>query len=411
MKMLIALVRSGLTATALVALAGAGHAQGARTVEPYKLAPGDTLAVSVANETELSGKFVVDDAGNITLPIIGPIPVGDRTIPDSQEIVRSTLSRNLLKHPVVYVHMDTFRPVSVLGDVRLAGVYPYVPGKIAKMLVAQAGGYGLAELSANPAELLVANERMSILATSHDRLLIRKARLEAQLAGESQFKAPKTQLIAAETAVQLVAEEQAHLESQARARAAQVELLELQRPLLATEETSLEGQIAAESSQATLLRGRLAEFEKLENKGLSRSSNVIELRLTLATKEGNIWALKAQQTRTSVARTELDNKLLELTNQYKTRLTTELDDIRRQLLEIDVTLPSSRRIVARRTQAASRTGAGDSGHTIHIIRYKSGAQLEFEAAELTPIEPGDVIEVRARSASMLAPADGRSADR
>jgi polysaccharide export outer membrane protein len=66
--------------------------------------------------------FMVDQNGNIQLPMIGPIQVAGLTTAAARDLIQSKLMP-FLKEPVVSLRLINFK-VSVLGDVARPGVYP-----------------------------------------------------------------------------------------------------------------------------------------------------------------------------------------------------------------------------------------------------------------------------------------------
>jgi polysaccharide export outer membrane protein len=69
-----------------------------------------------------SNGFLVDQAGDIQLPLMGSVRVAGLTTKDARELVRVKLL-NYLKEPVVGLRIINLK-VSVLGDVSRPGVYP-----------------------------------------------------------------------------------------------------------------------------------------------------------------------------------------------------------------------------------------------------------------------------------------------
>jgi polysaccharide biosynthesis/export protein len=108
---------------------------------PYRIQPGDKLAIAVWNQTNLSGDHIVRPDGNITLPLAGDVAVGGLTPPAcSKEIARRM--QGLVLDPKVSVSVAGTREasVSVLGEVRDAGAYPLKPGEGVLEILARAGG-------------------------------------------------------------------------------------------------------------------------------------------------------------------------------------------------------------------------------------------------------------------------------
>ncbi|WP_316838264.1 polysaccharide biosynthesis/export family protein [Pedobacter nutrimenti] len=76
---------------------------------------------STVSSTAANG-FLVDEKGDIQLPLVGSIKVSGLTTTQARELVQSKLL-TYLKEPVVSLRLINFK-VSVLGDVAHPGVYP-----------------------------------------------------------------------------------------------------------------------------------------------------------------------------------------------------------------------------------------------------------------------------------------------
>jgi polysaccharide biosynthesis/export protein len=161
----------------------------------YKLGPGDRITVTVFGQAELSGDILVDGAGNILLPFIGPIEVKDLTALECQNLIRDRLADGILQKPSVSVRISELRPLYILGDVRTPGAYPFRYGSTVQSAVAVAGGFGLPQLlqGAAVSEFLLADERVRQLNLQKQAFLVRRARLEAQRDGMKTFSPPAPQ--------------------------------------------------------------------------------------------------------------------------------------------------------------------------------------------------------------------------
>jgi polysaccharide biosynthesis/export protein len=124
----VILVLGGL---ALLALGGAvvplsdAHAQTPDGTE-YVVGPQDVLAVTVANEPTLSGKFTVVVDGTVAYPLLGSVKVGGLSLRAVERELATRLRDGYLEKPVVSVALDQFgsQRVLVIGEVRQAGSYP-----------------------------------------------------------------------------------------------------------------------------------------------------------------------------------------------------------------------------------------------------------------------------------------------
>ena len=107
----------------------------------YRLGPGDVLRVTVFGQGDISGEFEVGSTGDITLPLIGEIPVIDRTLRDVENAVIEKLRPDYLKNPQVSVEVINYRPFYIIGEVQNPGSYQYVGGMRVVNAIAIAGGF------------------------------------------------------------------------------------------------------------------------------------------------------------------------------------------------------------------------------------------------------------------------------
>lgn len=107
------------------------------------LGPGDSIKIFVYGHPDLTTETKVNDAGNITFPLIGEMLV-DGLTPSAVErkIVKLLVSRDLLRNPQVNVLTSSLQSqmVSVLGNVRNQGRYPIEGRRNLTDILTMAGG-------------------------------------------------------------------------------------------------------------------------------------------------------------------------------------------------------------------------------------------------------------------------------
>jgi len=134
---------------AVLALALAGCANGpdvgpaihTELVSPYRLDSGDQLRVIVYGQADLSNSYVVDQAGTITVPLIGSLQARGQTTAEMQDAIATRLRQGYVRDPNVSVEVDRYRPFFAMGEVATAGQYSYVPGMTVQQAIAVAGGF------------------------------------------------------------------------------------------------------------------------------------------------------------------------------------------------------------------------------------------------------------------------------
>ena len=116
-------------------------AQASKTIEIYNLGSGDKVRITVFGHTDLSGEFLVDDTGIISMPLIGSVKSGGLTIRELEKTIIAKLKDGYLVNPSVNVEVVKFRPFYIIGEVARPGSYPYISGMTVFNAVALAGGF------------------------------------------------------------------------------------------------------------------------------------------------------------------------------------------------------------------------------------------------------------------------------
>ncbi len=108
---------------------------------PYQLDAGDRLRVQVFGQEGLTNSYIVDASGNISMTLIGSVPVRGLTTNQVAAAISSRLRNGFIRNPHVSVEVEVYRPFFILGEVNAPGQYPYVPNMTAEAAVAIAGGF------------------------------------------------------------------------------------------------------------------------------------------------------------------------------------------------------------------------------------------------------------------------------
>lgn len=371
----------------------------------YRLAPGDRITVTVFGQPELSGDVLIDDAGNITIPLTDPVKVKDLTTSECQKRIADRLADGILKDPSVSVRIAEPRPLYVLGDVRLPGAYPFRYGSTVQSAVALAGGYGPGELLRNTAisEYLAAEERVRQLTVQQRTLLVRKARLEAQRDGKDTFSPPALAGASDDKdTLDIVANEKDIFAAQGAILRDELDLLRSQKPLLQDQIDANNEQGTAGKKQLELIRQQIDRYGNLVRQGLGTQNNDFQYRLLEANQEAAVWRLLSDVSRLRAQSGDLDFKLREVEAAFKRQVATELQQTRDKLNEVEVALPAAITIRDVKLRYAGGATAQGAKHSVSITRMRDGRAVVMDADETTSVEPGDVIDIKNDMPSLLS---------
>jgi polysaccharide export outer membrane protein len=380
---------------ALLACAAA-RADSATPSGNFTLGAGDRIVVTVVGQPDLSGEQSIDSAGEIVLPFIGPVRVEGLTIDESQELICRRLAAGYLAQPVVGLRVSEPRPIYVFGNVRTPGAYPFRYGSVVESAVAAAGGFGIVQPLQGPAlsEAFQAEQRLDELLIERGALVVRQARLQAQLAGRDTFSVPVIpEFPPGGNLQQIVDTERATMTSQADVMKATVELLRTQQPRLTSEIQAIKSETATEQGRLDFIHSEIERASGLLRQGLDTRTSSVQLKLEDATQQSNLWRLKAEMSRLERERGDLEIKIQDAELALKKEDITELQTVRTRLAELDVLLPMARRLRDWTSSAAGVQHEQDVGNSITVTRVRGGVPVVTTVSETAPLEPGDIVDV------------------
>ena len=382
-----------------VGLAWLGTAQAA---SPYLLGVSDKLNIKVVQWkaadstfeewTALGGEYIVGADGNVNFPMVGQTEGAGRTSADLAAALGGALQQTLglSTAPTVTVEVAAYGPIYVSGDVGSPGEYPFAPNLTVVKALALAGGERRsAETASRPEkEILTTSGALDVLEDEHRRLLIRRARLDAELAGQDQITIPPElegtdgldPLIAAETAILSAQRRQA--EAQSTSLADQVELLNSQIDAFGQKETGTEEQLV-------IARDQLDKITALSDDGLALASRVASLQTSVSDLESRLLDTQttALQARQDIAAAEREQA--QLTDQRISDLTLERQTVDGQIGALQLKIATQQGLVQ---EAALYTGVAVPGNSAPSYSYVVVRNGEEIPADLnTPLEAGDVV--------------------
>lgn len=94
--------------------------------DTYKLAPLDTVTVTVFQVADISHDYAIDQSGRITMPLVGRVEAVGLSTSELAGTIERRLGEKYLRNPNVTVALkdSASRVVTVDGSVRQPGIYP-----------------------------------------------------------------------------------------------------------------------------------------------------------------------------------------------------------------------------------------------------------------------------------------------
>ncbi|MFD1010738.1 polysaccharide biosynthesis/export family protein [Shinella fusca] len=391
-------------------LALALAAPAAAFAEEYRLGVMDKLRIRVAewqtaegairDWSAVSGDYSIGADGALSLPFIGTLPADGRTTAElAEEIGRKMQVLFGLKDlPSASVEIAEYRPVYLAGEVQTPGAYPYAPGLTVLKAVSLGGGLKRADPGQRfTRDFLRSEGEAAVQLAERNRLLIRRARIAAEMGAAKDIVMPK-ELGDSDEARAILESEKALMASREKRLRLQLTALADLKSLLTNEIDALGKKSETQTRQLELVQGDLTKVDSLAEKGLAISSRRLALEqraadLQAALLDIDTASLKAKQDINKASQDETN-----LQNDWDAQLAQEMQNTEQELDTLTLKLGTSRDLMSEAMlQSADavtlKGGASAANIGYSILRTVKGKAEQIRATETTPILPGDVVKV------------------
>jgi len=134
-----------LCAQTMVGMAQQSSAAAPNPVPPLRIGSGDLIEVSMFENPDLSGRYRVDEMGDITVPLLGHVPVAGMTAEEAATTIEKLYEEGQIllaanAHATVLIAEYATQGVTINGEVKASGVYPALGVHKLNDLIAAAGG-------------------------------------------------------------------------------------------------------------------------------------------------------------------------------------------------------------------------------------------------------------------------------
>jgi polysaccharide export outer membrane protein len=124
--------------------------------QTYLLSPNDLVNLKVYQEDDLETKFRIAKDGTASLPLIGQVAIGGKTVDQASKLIHDLFNKDFLVNPQINLTVVEYakRRFTVLGQVQKPGSFEIPNEETVTLLqaVAMAGGY---TRLANPSKITV----------------------------------------------------------------------------------------------------------------------------------------------------------------------------------------------------------------------------------------------------------------
>jgi polysaccharide biosynthesis/export protein ExoF len=393
--------RSAMAAAALLAWLGIEGA----AIAQHRLAPSETVRVRVRDWPDISGEYMVNPDGRLSMPVIGDIEAAGLGTAELAHSISAAIRRSSGSgdQPVTAVEMVRFRPFFVQGDVQRPGEHAFRPGLTVLQAVSVAGGY-YRPTSANilRTDRDVANATGDIDAQAWRRLkaAARSARLESALAERETIEFPQDLLSRREEAavVRLLDNERALLSQERRRADDEARSLQDIRALYQREIASLQQQTEALKREQEALQRQLSELRSLAGRGLALTPNVISLERTLAQNQNEQLGMATAAVRARQAIELAEQRARDQRAERRRQQGEELQQTASEAADANLRIATAEALIAEALQTERIEGRNPGlelmqRRTVMLVRSEGGTTRETAVGDDVILQPGDVLKV------------------
>jgi polysaccharide biosynthesis/export protein ExoF len=378
----------------------------------------DAAVATIYPRMDLSGEYAVDETGIVNVPKLGSFTVAGLTITAVESQLAKGFNRTVGRTTDAHVAIIERMPVYVLGTVRNAGSFKFMPGMIVLQALADAGGLDAdaGAATSQRIETIRESERLHEAQDRMDQLLFKQARLMTERAHATVIEMPaslrrrpsgteprdelsRLQAAMAETEKTMTLERKAHEQQVALAeQQASIARLELEAQNLRADqlkELVAKKQTMLHELEAIAIHGSVSQYKLLDMK--------VDISGLLA-QQDDLRASVAQAAR-RLAEAEFAKEKVEV--DYDIELEKELTATQHDIGNCARSIATMRAVLEiLRSNAPSVTGGSEGGPTVIVTRREANGFVNFAATPSTALTPGDVLQVNLTSGAARATSGG-----
>ncbi|RWP57793.1 polysaccharide biosynthesis/export family protein [Mesorhizobium sp.] len=363
-------------------------------VEEDKWGGASSALHGILQRPELSGEYIVQEDGTISVPLLGSIPVANRSTKQVQADLVETFNQLLGREGLVNILPLERPPIYVLGPVKTPGSFKYAAGMTILHAIALAGGLDRAESEPwQKIEVVRETQKRSGAIDAMLKLLARAAVLKAERDGTAPtIPRQLLELAGATEAANLVNEQSDRRKAVATARNDR-ERATLRALESAKQDVVAYGRMESLDELVKLRQERVNSMRTLVDRKVLSMTVMAQIQSELSDAEQrrqdalNQYASAKQRVawlESEVLRTRAD-----LRNDLEVEIEITESQIAANVRELNVsegvlyTLPVTRAQFAKDANSV----------TYQIVRQSAAGPVSIESVGMTLLRPGDLVNI------------------
>lgn len=355
---------------------------------------------------DLSGDYTVEQDGAISIPLLGRFQVEGRALDDVRADLAVSFTAVIGRSANIDVKIFDRSPIYVVGPVKNPGAYKYVPGMIVLQAIALAGGLDRGEGNLNLSGMVEGAremERLRSMSLQVKQLLARRARLEAERDGVSTLPIPiqlaKLVWDAAgeRTARTFLATESTILRAEQARRRQQDKEIALRVAAARDEVEALKRKLDQVDVQKDMRIERLNDMQKLKDRGLVTSNNVVALRTELSDIEAHRQDYLVAIVQAEARLAEAEEASPRLSSENKANLAKAIATVDQEIAAAQEAMISAKALA---TILYRPNSSKLQAEAYEIVRQSKDGARTLQATETSPLMPGDVLKINPKVAAI-----------
>jgi exopolysaccharide production protein ExoF len=366
---------------------------------------------------DLSGDYAIEPDGGISIPLLGRFQIEGRAVDEVRADLAASFNTVIGKNANVDVKILDRAPVYVVGPVKSPGAYKYVPRMIVLQALALAGGLdrggdNLSGMVEGAREM----ERLRVETLQVEHLLAQRARLEAERDGVSALSVPAdsvsyllpdegvstlpirlAKMDLERTAGTFLSRESAILRAEQAKRQQQDQEIALRAAAARSEISELKRKLDQFDVEKELRNERLDAMQKLKDRGVVTTNNVLLLRTELADIEARRQDSLVEVLQAKARLTEAEGDAAKLSSENTANLEKEI-------ATVDNEIAAAREAAISATALATvlyKPGESTGQATYEIVRASKDGAKTLQATETSALMPGDVLKINPGGAASI----------
>jgi protein involved in polysaccharide export with SLBB domain len=346
---------------------------------------------------DISGEYMVDEKGTISVPLLGTIEVAGKDEKQVTEELSRPFEKLIGRVGFINIVVKEQQPIYIIGPVKNPGVYKYSPGLTVLHAVALAGGFdtGVTDIW-HLVEAVRESQRNEASLDRLKRLLAREAVLKAERDNAEVVVPQKLIALTNEaTAKALVDSEKQRRTSELQLQATRKKTLAENIKNLSESISVRRGRIHYADNSVNARSTRLASLQSLQSRGTVTNYVVVQAQSDLADTQDRRQEMLVSISDAEASLDQARQQLAEFTKDRVQKLDGELAKMADEIASLTKTLADGAGLTRtmHRIAEANEITAGRRMGKIEIIRRTPTGNDITIAQPTTPLEAGDLVRI------------------